>query len=88
MSMERATVKRTTIRLNEHLLVEVKQLAASSGTTFTALVEEALRELLARRGGDAELPPPRLVTSDGRGLREGVDLDNSAALLDLMERSD
>jgi hypothetical protein len=32
-------------------------------------------------------PPIELLTVSGNGLQPGVDLDNSAALLDLMEES-
>jgi predicted transcriptional regulator len=35
---------RTTIRLDPHLLAEAKKLAAASGRTLTAVIEEALRE--------------------------------------------
>ena len=40
---------RTTIRLDEALLGEIKAVAATSGRTLTELVEDALREALARR---------------------------------------
>jgi len=79
---------RTTIRLDDQLLKEAKAAAAASGRTFTELVEGALRETLARR----KAGPPRqrvtLPTFKGTGLMPGVDLDNSAALLDLMELPD
>lgn len=75
---------RTTIRLDDHLLAEAKQIAARSGRTLTAVIEEALRERLARRD-----PQParrlRLPVFRGRGLQPGVDLDDTAALLDLMD---
>ena len=76
----------TTIRLDDHLLVEVKQLAAQSGRTMTAIIEDALRELLARRQQMAQEPPVRLPTFGGKGLFPGVDLDDSQGLLDLMDR--
>lgn len=38
---------RTTIRLDEHLLVQVKEYAISHRKSFTAVVEEALRAHLA-----------------------------------------
>ncbi len=79
---------RTTVRLEDSLLIEVKKLAATSGTTLTAVIEEALREKLARR---QHSKPPRKVqftTFRGDGLGPGVDLDDSASLLDLMEDFD
>lgn len=76
---------RTTIRLDPHLLAEAKQRAAATGTTLTAVVEQALRESLARREVKAAARPLRLKTFKGNGLRAGVDLDDSAALIDLMD---
>ena len=76
---------RTTIRLDEQLLKELKQLAARSGKSLTKTIEEALRESLSRQRKSGEREPVRLVTFSGNGLLPGVDLDDSAALLDLME---
>lgn len=39
---------RTTIRMNEALAREAKQLAAATGKSFTAVVEQAVGELLAK----------------------------------------
>jgi len=78
---------RTTIRLDDDLLAEAKQYAARSGQTLTAVVEGALREMLARQEQATERKPVRLSTVSGRGLRPGVDLDDSAVLLSLMENS-
>ncbi len=78
---------RTTINIDDGLLAEAKQVAARTGRSLTAVVEDALRESLHRRHRPAlrivELP----VFGEG-GLRPGVDLDDSAALLDLMEQDD
>ena len=76
---------RTTIRLDDRLLTEAKIYAAESGRTLTALVEDALRESLARRRQDGAREPVRLKTVKGNGFHDGVDLDDSASLLDLME---
>jgi hypothetical protein len=76
---------RTTIRLDDDLLVEVKQIAARSDKTLTSVIEDALREMLARRRKTEERTPVRLTTVSGGGLQPGVDLDDSAALLSLME---
>jgi hypothetical protein len=75
---------RTTVRLDPHLLTAAKKHAAASGTTLTAVLEQALRESLARRGTRSKETALRLKTCKGGGLRAGVDLDDSAALLDLM----
>lgn len=76
---------RTTIRLDDRLLTEAKIYAAESGRTLTALLEDALRESLARRRQAGVREPVRLKTVKGNGLHDGVDLDDSASLLDLME---
>ena len=75
---------RTTVRLDEHLLAQAKRHAAESGKTLTAVLEQALRESLARRTLQAKARRVRLRTVKGSGVRAGVDLDDSASLLDLM----
>ena len=76
---------RTTVRLDEHLLARAKKHAAETGKTLTAVLEDALRESLARRSAHAKSKPVRLKTVKGGGVRAGVDLDDSASLLDVME---
>lgn len=75
---------RTTVRLDDALLADAKTLAARTGRTLAAVIEDALRESLGRRGRSGreriELP-----TCKGGGVQPGVDLDNSASLLDLMD---
>ena len=75
---------RTTIRLDDQLLAEAKSLAARTGRTLTKVIEDALRQTLAHRPGDTGAAV-RLPTFGGRGVRPGVDLDDSAGLLDVME---
>lgn len=79
---------RTTIRLDDNLLTRTKELAARSGRSLTAVIEDALREMLARQSQAAERPPVQLPTFPGKGLQPGVDLDDSAAMLDLMDGFD
>lgn len=79
---------RTTIRLDDHLLREAKKLAADTGRTLTDLIESALREVLARRRKAKPRARVRLTTVGGRGVQRGVDLDDTASLLDLMEERD
>ena len=76
---------RTTVRLDENLLREAKSYAAATGRTLTAVIEDALREALARRHKRPENRRVRLRTFKGTGRRPGVDLDDSAALWDLMD---
>ena len=77
---------RTTIRLDDRLLAEAKQYAAESGRTLPGLIADALRVVLARRHGRPASEPDRLTTVGGTGTQPGVDLDDGAALLDLMDR--
>ena len=76
---------RTTIRLNDRLLQEAKRLARRTKRTLTAVIDEALREKLARARPRPRRDLSPLPTFRGRGLQPGVDLDDTAALLDLME---
>lgn len=79
---------RTTIRLSEDLLDEIKLLAAHSGKTMTAMIEDALREMIARQQPESEQKPVRLTTLSGYGIQQGIDLDDSAVLLSIMEAAD
>ena len=77
---------RTTLNLDDHLLRGAKELAASTDRTLTAVLEDALREALARRRpapGRKRVTLP--VSACKSGLQPGVDIDNSAALLDTLE---
>jgi hypothetical protein len=79
---------RTTVRLDDDLLRLVKQFAAEEGMTITAVMHQALRELLARRERRDDREHTPLPTFRGEGLQPGVDLDDAAALLELMEGGD
>ena len=78
---------RISVCLDDSLLEQAKSEAARRGETLTALIEQGLRLVLAqsrprehrRRGG--VLPTCRA----GGGLLPGIDLDDSAALLDITE---
>jgi len=76
---------RTTINLDPYLLADAKSYARQSGKTLTAVIEDALRERLARRVDAATPRSTRLPTVGGNGPLPGVDLDDSGALLDLMD---
>jgi len=73
--------------LDDDLMRAVKRHALESGTTVTAVIAEALRERLQRYRDRTSNPPAplSLVTTGEGGLLPGVDLDDSAALLELME---
>lgn len=76
---------RTTIRLDEDLLRRAKELAARTDRTLTAVIEDALREVIARVDEGDEGGPFRFPTFEGGGPLPGIDLDDNAGLLDVME---
>ncbi|MBH0208339.1 MAG: hypothetical protein A4C66_11215 [Nitrospira sp. HN-bin3] len=78
---------RTTINLPDDLMTQIKKLAASTHSTVTALIEETLREALARRRRTGRRAPMKLPTYGKQGLLPGVDIDDTASLLDVMESS-
>jgi hypothetical protein len=79
---------RTTIRFDEQLLTQAKKLAAERGTTLTALLEDSLRETLARRKSSQRPAKFHLTTFGRGGVQPHVDLDDTASLLDRMEGRD
>ena len=79
---------RTTLRLDDQLLAEVKKLAVDTGRTFTEVVEDALRLTLVQRKERKRAKPVRLHTCGGKGLQPGVDMTNNAARQDLMDEHD
>jgi hypothetical protein len=77
---------RTTVRLDGGLLRQAKAEAARRGETLTALIERGLRLVLGERRAVRRREPVRLpVCQAGGGTLPGVDLDDSAALLDRLE---
>ncbi len=77
---------RTTIDLPDDVLAEVRRRAADSGRTLKAVIADALRMAFSRKPGSGRPPHARLTTFGKGGLRPGVDLDDNAALLDVMDR--
>ncbi|MES1255426.1 MAG: ribbon-helix-helix domain-containing protein [Acidobacteriota bacterium] len=76
---------RITIRLDDPLLAETKKRAVDTGRTLTAVIEDALRASLSSRPSRPPRRRLRLTTVKGDGLQPGVDLDDTAALLDRMD---
>ncbi len=77
------------MRLDEALLQRAREEAAKRKTTLTSLIEQGL-ELVLRR--PMKRPTRRLLTlpecQAGGGTLPGVDLDDSASLLDRMDGQD
>jgi ribbon-helix-helix CopG family protein len=77
---------RTTVRLDEGLMRQVKAEAARRGQTVTELIEKGLHLVLA--GGGRRTRRERVVVPVSRatgGTHPGVELDDSSALLDRLE---
>jgi hypothetical protein len=75
---------RITVDINDELARRVIEAAQRAGRNLDEVIADALRQYL--RATITQRRKVMLPVSRGRGgLRPGVDLDNSAALLDLME---
>ncbi|MGH3982708.1 MAG: ribbon-helix-helix protein, CopG family [Pseudonocardiaceae bacterium] len=77
---------RTTLRVDDELLRRAKSHAARQGRSLTSVFEEALRWLLAESERHEERTRVALpVSVASGGVLPGVDLGDTAALLDMME---
>ena len=76
----------TTIQLDETLLDQATKLAQAKGCDLSRLIEETLRDKIAPKQPAARQSFFRLTTVGGQGIRPGVDLNNSTALLALMDQ--
>jgi hypothetical protein len=77
---------RTTVRLEEALINQAKREAERRGETLTALIEQGLRLVLAQSRTRHHHERVKLPVSEaGGGVLPGIDLNDSAALLDIME---
>ena len=79
---------RTTIRLPDELYTEVRVQAATQGATVTSFIEEALRAALRRHLDRATTPAYVVEPYGSGGVLPGVDLDDNAALAELMDADD
>ena len=75
----------TTIQLDDDLLAQATKLAREKGCDLSHLIEETLRAKITLPPVATPQPFVRLTTVAGGGVRPGVDLNNSASLLTLME---
>jgi hypothetical protein len=77
---------RTTIRLDETLLRRAKSMAAASGRSLNDFIADAVKAAVTPRAGRSSAPT--IPVYKGGHLLPGVDLDDSAGLVDLMDRPD
>jgi hypothetical protein len=82
--------KHTTIRLPDDLLRQVKRKASAEGRTFTALVEEGLRMVLAQRAHAPKGPPIPISKATGgfADLLPGLDPTKLATQIQELEDSE
>lgn len=74
------------MRLDDALLKRAKREAARRGETLTSLMEKGLRLVLAQPAKRIERRAVQLpVCKAGGGVLPGVDITNSADLMDRME---
>lgn len=76
---------RTTVRLDDDFLVEVKKHAAETHGTLTRVIQDALTALLQKERGEQSPKSVRLPVFKGDGVHDGIDINNSASLFDHME---
>ena len=77
---------RTTVRLDEGLLMKAKQEARKRGETLTSLMERGLRLAISGSHKQARSARVRLpVSKASGGVRPGVDLDDTSAVLDRLD---
>jgi hypothetical protein len=75
---------RTTLDLNDALLIQAKDRAARERRTLTAFVEEALRAQLSGRPARTG-PLPKIPVIPGGIPQPGIDFTSNSSLLDAME---
>lgn len=78
------TIMKTTLDIDDELLVKAKALAARERSSVTALIEEGLRLRLRRRASTSHGgKPPSLAIYRGKGgLAQGVNSLSNRSLLD------
>lgn len=64
---------KTTVEINDALMMEARRQAERRGETMRSFLEEALRRLIDTYSSEEKAPPPfELTVVDGDGLVEGV----------------
>lgn len=78
---------RTTLNIDEDLLVAYKKLAAATHRSLSNVIQDALREALTLRHDRLGRPPIKLCPlPESGGLVPGVDLSSHAALTETLEK--
>ena len=72
--------------MDDGLLADAKRHALDTGRSLTRLIQDAVVALLERERGARSPRRVCLPVFEGDGVRPGIDIDNSAALRDVMDR--
>jgi hypothetical protein len=78
-------IVRTTLTIEADVLSEFKRLAADTHRTLSGVIEDALREQLARRRARGAPAGADLPVVRGGGLLPGVDLTSNAVVQRLLD---
>ncbi len=76
---------RITLTIDDALLVDANALAARSGLTLDAVIEDALRVAVTQQRRASDRPRAELPTYWGGRLQPGVNLDSNSDLLDFLD---
>jgi hypothetical protein len=79
---------RTTINLPDELIQRAKKAALEADTTLTEIIANALREALLKGRRKEPRRKIKLTTYGEGGTFPGVNLDDTSAVLDLMDGLD
>ncbi len=72
------------MNIDDHLLHEAKLVAAQAHLPLGAVIDDALRLMLATRSGSRERKPVKLPIGKSGGLQPGVDLEDKEGLAELL----
>ncbi len=78
---------RTTLTIDADVLSAFKRLAADTHQTLSGVIEDALREQLARRRSLADVSSADLPVVRGGALMPGVDLSSNRAVQRLLDEN-
>ena len=73
--------------MDEHLLAQLKQIAARERRSLATLMEDFLREAVARHLRPSKPPAVELPVYGQGGVAQGVDLADTKSLLDFAEQN-
>ena len=78
------SIMRTTVSINDELLIAAKRTSRARGVSLGDLIDEALQRELSRPATTTERPATPVVRGGGR-VQPGVDLNSNATLAELLD---